>query len=93
MIQRRVRISNELGLHARAAAKLVKLAVRFRCDVRLSRSGGAIESEADGKSILSIMLLAASRGTEILLSADGEDEDRALEAITALIESGFGEDR
>jgi phosphocarrier protein HPr len=84
---RSVEVVNQLGVHARAAAKFVHLASRFEARVRVTRSG----REIDGKSILGILLLAAARGTTILISADGADEQAALEALSALVESGFGE--
>jgi phosphocarrier protein HPr len=84
---RSVEVVNQLGVHARAAAKFVHVASRFEARVRVTRSG----REIDGKSILGILLLAAARGTTILISADGADEQAALEALSALVESGFGE--
>ena len=87
MTSRSVEIVNQLGVHARAAAKFVHLASRFEARVRVARSG----REIDGKSILGILLLAAARGTTIIISADGVDEQAALEALSALVESGFGE--
>ena len=79
MIRREVTIRNRLGLHARAAARFVHTA---------SREGRAM----DGKSILGILLLAAAQGTVVVLTADGEDESEAVEALAALVKSGFGED-
>ncbi len=87
MTSRSVEVVNQLGVHARAAAKFVHLASRFEARVRVARSG----REIDGKSILGILLLAAARGTTIIISADGVDEQAALEALSALVESGFGE--
>jgi phosphotransferase system HPr (HPr) family protein len=84
---REVRIRNPLGLHARAAARFVHTASRFRARVTVSRSGKAM----DGKSILGILLLAAGQGTALTLGADGEDEGAAVDALAALVESGFGE--
>ncbi|MFL6230900.1 MAG: HPr family phosphocarrier protein [Pyrinomonadaceae bacterium] len=89
MIECRVMIVNRLGLHARAAAKLVRAAGEFRSIVRLEREGGA---SADAKSILSVLMLAAARGTELKVSAEGTDEERAVEAVCRLIADGFGED-
>lgn len=83
-----MRIRNRLGLHARAAARLVHAASRFRSRVTLSRGG----RRADGKSILGILLLAASAGTPLEVAAEGEDEVAAVEALVALVESGFGEE-
>lgn len=89
MGERRVRVVNRLGLHARAAAKLVRAASEFRASVRLERCDGG--QSADAKSILSVLMLAASRGTELRVMAEGEDAARAVEAVCALVESGFGE--
>ncbi len=87
MTTRSVVVVNQLGVHARAAAKFVHLASRFDSRIRVSRDG----REMDGKSILGILLLAAARGTTIIISADGSDEAEAVEALTALVDSGFGE--
>jgi len=87
VIHREVTVRNRLGLHARAAARFVHAANRFRSRVTLSRDGRTM----DGKSILGILLLAASQGTALELGADGEDEDAALSALAALVEGGFGE--
>ena len=87
MIHREVTVRNRLGLHARAAARFVHAANGFRSRVTLSRDGRTM----DGKSILGILLLAASQGTALELGADGEDEDAALSALAALVEGGFGE--
>lgn len=91
MVRQSVRVCNELGLHARAAARLVRLAGKFRSEIRFST--GASRPEADGKSILSLVLLAAAPGTEITVSAHGEDEQEALKALVGLVESRFGEKR
>ena len=87
MIERPVTVVNELGLHARAAARFVHLASRFDSQIRVGRNGRMM----DGKSILGILLLAAARGTTITISAHGADEDEAVEALAQLVESGFGE--
>lgn len=87
MTQREVEIRNRLGLHARAAAKLVHIAARFKADIKIRKG----DEEVDGKSILGILLLAAGRGSTILLKADGEDEREALDAIEKLIEAKFDE--
>ena len=87
MIHREVTVRNRLGLHARAAARFVHAANGFRSRVTLSRDGRTM----DGKSILGILLLAASQGTALDLGADGEDEDAALSALAALVKGGFGE--
>ena len=75
-------------MHARAAAKFVHLATRFQARVRVTRDA----RQMDGKSIMGILLLAAACGSTITVSADGADEQEALEALTALVQSGFGED-
>ena len=79
---------NRLGLHARAAARFVHTASRFRAKVTVARGGKTM----DGKSILGILLLAAVQGAELEIEADGDDEAAAVEALCALVESGFGED-
>jgi phosphocarrier protein HPr len=85
---RSVIVVNQLGIHARAAAKFVHLATRFEANVRVARE----RREMDGKSIMGILLLAAARGSRITISAEGTDEHDAVAALTALVESGFGED-
>jgi phosphocarrier protein len=85
--RREVRISNRLGLHARAAARFVREANRFRSKVTLTRDGRSM----DGKSILGILLLAAAQGTLLVVAAEGEDEEAAVETLAALIGGGFGE--
>jgi phosphocarrier protein len=82
-----VTIINRLGLHARAAGKLVNLAKTFSSEVTLTRG----DEEVDGKSIMAVMLLAAPVGTDITLKVQGEDEQEAFEAIVALIADRFGE--
>ena len=82
-------IVNRLGLHARAAAKLVRTATAFESALRLVRADRS--ASADAKSILSVLMLAASRGTELIITADGADEREALGALCSLIASGFGE--
>jgi phosphocarrier protein HPr len=88
VIRRELVIRNRLGLHARAAARFVHTASRFRSRVSAGRDGRAM----DGKSILGILLLAASQGTTVELSVDGPDEEQALAALVELVESGFGEE-
>ena len=83
-----VRIVNRLGLHARAAAKLVRLAGRFESRLTL-RSGG---QEADAKSIMAVMMLGATEGTELELEARGEDGEEAMRSLCDLISERFGED-
>jgi phosphocarrier protein HPr len=87
MTTRSVTIVNELGMHARAAAKFVHLASRYQAKIRVSRHG----REIDGKSIMGILLLAAARGSIVTISADGAGEQEAVLALTALVEGGFGE--
>ncbi len=82
-----VTILNPLGLHARAAARFVHAASGFACRIRVGRGG----REVDGKSIMGLLLLAASRGSEITISADGPDEEAAVAALSALIERGLDE--
>jgi phosphocarrier protein len=89
MIQRVVRVENELGLHARAAANLVKLTAQFESDIKLSRCGN--NQRIDGKSILGILLLAAAKGTELEVSVDGTDEEAAMDGIIRLFRDRFGE--
>ena len=88
MTSRSVSVVNELGMHARAAAKFVHLATRFRAHVRVARD----RREMDGKSIMGILLLAAAHGSTITISAEGADEEEAVAALASLVESGFGED-
>jgi phosphotransferase system HPr (HPr) family protein len=80
-------ITNPLGLHARAAARFVHTASAFASQIRVARG----DREMDGKSIMGLLLLGASRGSVITLSADGPDEREALDALAALVESGFTE--
>lgn len=89
MIRRELRIPNRLGLHARAAARFVQTAGRFRSRVTAGREGRVM----DGKSILGMLLLAASQGTTVELAVDGPDEDEAMAALSALVAGGFGEER
>lgn len=86
-MSRTVTVVNELGMHARAAAKFVHMATRYQSHVRVKRDA----REMDGKSIMGILLLAAGHGTSIVISADGPDEQAAVAALSALVESGFGE--
>jgi phosphocarrier protein HPr len=87
VIEHDIEIKNKLGLHARAAAKLVHTAARFRSDIKIRKG----DEEVDGKSILGILLLAAGRGTTITIKANGEDEAEAVEAIEKLIDAKFDE--
>ncbi|MEM7359735.1 MAG: HPr family phosphocarrier protein [Pseudomonadota bacterium] len=88
MIEKEIEIVNKLGLHARAAAKLVSTAASFASSVTLDFAGKA----ADAKSIMSVMMLAAAKGSVITIRCDGKDEQRAMDALVDLIEHYFGED-
>ncbi|MEY3521607.1 HPr family phosphocarrier protein [Limnohabitans sp. 2KL-51] len=87
MPQANVTISNKLGLHARASAKLTKLAGSFPCDVWMSKG----ERRINGKSIMGVMMLAAGLGSEVMVETLGEREEEALTALLALIDDKFGE--
>ncbi len=87
MISRTVTIVNRLGLHARAASRLVNCASAFAADVWISRG----QREVNGKSIMGVLTLAAGRGTELVVRTDGKDEQAAMDAITGLIADYFGE--
>jgi phosphocarrier protein len=87
MIETKITIINKLGLHARAAAKFVATASAYGCDIKAGANG----QKVDAKSIMSVMMLAASKGTEISLQFEGSDEQKALSAMTALINDRFGE--
>lgn len=88
MQQKELLIINKLGLHARAAAKLIGVTSRFSADIKINKDG----REVDGKSIMSVMMLAASKGTTLTISADGSDEQAALDAIETLINNRFDEE-
>jgi phosphocarrier protein HPr len=83
-----VTVVNQLGMHARAAAKFVHLAAKYQSHIRVARDA----REMDGKSIMGLLLLAAARGTTIRISAEGGDEAEAVSALAALVQAGFGED-
>ena len=87
MIERELLVANKLGLHARATAKLVQVLLGFRSNATLVAKG----REVNAKSIMGVMLLAAGPGTTVVLRLDGEDEQAAAEAATALFERGFDE--
>jgi phosphotransferase system HPr (HPr) family protein len=89
MVEQTVTVTNRLGLHARAAAQLVSTAGRFKSQLRIERLDQS--ANADAKSILSVLMLAASRGTELRLIANGTDEREAIDALTRLFAQGFGE--
>jgi phosphocarrier protein HPr len=88
MLEREVQITNKLGLHARASAKLTQTAGRFQSEVWVSRNGRRV----NGKSIMGVMMLAAAKGTSITVDVEGEDEAAAMTAIVELIEDKFGEE-
>ena len=87
MLEQQITIINRLGLHARAAAKFVNVAKSFACTITLSKGDQVV----DGKSIMSVMLLAASQGVHLTLTAEGEDEDSALQALSDLVANRFDE--
>ncbi len=87
MIRQNVTIVNKLGLHARAASRLVNCASAFAADVWISRG----QREVNGKSIMGVLTLAAGRGTELVVRTEGKDEQAAMDAITGLIADYFGE--
>lgn len=87
MTRREVTIINKLGLHARAAAKFVTLASRFKSEIRLQRGA----KEVNGKSIMGVMMLAASQGTRLEITASGSDEEEALRQLEVLVNNRFGE--
>jgi phosphocarrier protein HPr len=86
-LERRLVISNRLGLHARAAVKLVKTANRFRSEICV----GAHGMQVNGKSVMGLLTLAASQRAALLVTCEGEDAGAAMQAVAALIEAGFGE--
>ena len=87
MVTREVTIVNALGLHARAAARFVRLASQFASTVRVARG----PRELDGKSILGLLLLGAARGSTIVIRTEGPDQDEAADALAAMVADGFGE--
>jgi phosphocarrier protein HPr len=88
MLEKNITIINKLGLHARAAAKLIGTTTRFSSDVYLIKDG----REVDGKSIMSVMMLAASKGTELTVRISGDDQGEAMSAIESLINNRFDEE-
>ena len=88
MIERQLLVANRLGLHARATAKLVQVLSGYRCNATLSARG----RDVNAKSIMGVMLLAAGKGTPVLLRVEGEDENEAAEAVAGLFERRFDED-
>ena len=89
MLERKIKIANPLGLHARAAAQLVRLAGTFQSHIKLRRTDNGVV--ADAKSILSVLTLAASKGAELKIEVEGDDESEALRAIEEIFVIGFGE--
>jgi len=87
MIEQTFTIINKLGLHARAASKFVTTASKFECDIQVSRNDRSV----NGKSIMGVMMLAAAKGTEINVSAEGDDAEQALQHLETLINDYFGE--
>ena len=87
MIQSTITISNKLGLHARASAKLTKLAGSFPCEVWMSKG----ERHVNAKSIMGVMMLAAGIGSQVTIETDGDQEQEAMDALRALIDDKFGE--
>lgn len=88
-VSRTVEICNERGLHARASAKFVKLAAGFEAEVRVAKDGQAV----DARSIMGLMMLAAGKGATLEISAEGEEAQVAVEALTALVAARFDEER
>ena len=87
MIQTTINISNKLGLHARASARLTKIAGSFACEVWMSKG----ERRVNAKSIMGVMMLAAGMGSTVVVETDGRDEQAAMDALVALIHDKFGE--
>lgn len=87
MLQRTVEIVNKLGMHARASAKLTQVAAQFKSDIWMTRK----ERRVNAKSIMGVMMLAASKGSSVGIEIDGEDETQAMDTITSLISNRFGE--
>jgi phosphocarrier protein HPr len=87
MAQAEIEITNKLGLHARASAKLTQVASGFACEVWMSRNGRRVNA----KSIMGVMMLAAAKGSRVLIETDGADADAALAALAKLIDDKFGE--
>ncbi len=88
MLESRITIINKLGLHARAAAKLVSTTSAYSSKVKIAHNG----KEVDGKSIMSVMMLAASKGSEITVHIEGEDQELAMQAVTDLVNNRFDEE-
>jgi phosphotransferase system HPr (HPr) family protein len=90
-VSRQIIVSNKLGLHARPAMQFVDAANQFKSNV-IVRKGGEEPGEADGKSVMQMIILAATEGTPLLIEADGEDAEQAVEKLAELFDSKFGED-
>ncbi len=88
MVERKIQVINKLGLHARPAAMLVQKASKFKSEIKLQKE----DIEANAKSILSVMMLAAEVGSFVIIKAEGEDEEQAVKAIAELFEEKFGEE-
>jgi phosphocarrier protein len=88
VVERTVRIVNSLGLHARPAAAFVKIAGRHQCHLQVRKD----DLEVNGKSIMGMMMLAAECGSDLVIRADGDDAEQAVEELVALVQGGFGED-
>lgn len=89
VVEKTMKIQNELGLHARAATKLVQLATKYPCDFTLTKDG----HEVNGKSIMGVLMLVASKGSTVTLRAKGDKAAECIDAIAKLIDDKFGEDR
>ena len=88
LIEREIQVTNKLGLHARPAAMLVQTASKFKSEIWLKKE----DIEANAKSILSVMMLAAEVGSRVIIKADGEDEEQAIETLAGIFEEKFGEE-
>jgi len=88
LIEKKVIVPNTLGIHARPATQFVKIASKFKSDVTVIKDG----VEADGKSIMSLLILTATKGSKIIIRCNGPDEKKALEELVKLVEDGFGEE-
>lgn len=88
MVEKKVQITNKLGLHARPAAMLVKTAGKYESDMTISKD----EMEVNAKSIMGVMMLAAEKGSTLTIRAEGKDEEKAVQAIVELVKSKFDED-
>jgi phosphocarrier protein len=87
LAEKRIQIQNELGLHARAATKLVQLATKYPCEITVAKDG----HEVNGKSIMGVLMLVASKGTWVTLRARGDKAHEAIDALARLIDDKFGE--